>query len=160
MLTAVRSIEVRGASWDEIDMHEAVWSIPATRMKTRKEHRIPLSSAALVILQRMAEIRSGDLVFPGAKRNQLLSDITLKDQLRQLGLRGLTVHGFRSSFRDWCGETGRPHDAAEIALAHAVGTTVTRSYARSDLLELRRPLMQAWANFLMDAVVVPLRAVG
>ena len=157
LLTAVRSNEARGARWDEVDLHNAVWSIPATRMKMRQVHRVPLSSAALAILRRMAEIRGSDLVFPGHKRGKLLTDVTLKEQLRALGHDDITVHGFRSSFRDWCGETGRPGDAAEIALAHTVGTTVTRAYARSDLLELRRTLMQAWSDHLTGSVVVPLR---
>ena len=158
ILTAVRSGEVRGARWDEIDLGRAIWTIPADRMKAGREHRVPLSPAAMEIVRKLAEMRSGDLVFPGVVRGHPLSDVTLKNQLRQLGYGTVTVHGFRSTFRDWVADTGKPADLAEAALAHVSGSAVVRAYARSDLLEARRALMSAWADFLTNAVVVPLRA--
>jgi integrase len=160
MLTATRSVEARGATWDEIDMANAVWSIPSTRMKMRQAHRVPLSSAALAILHRMAEVRSSKLVFPSPKRGCTITDITLKAQLTALGHGDATVHGFRSSFRDWCADTGRPGDLAEEALAHSVGNRVSQAYRRTDVLELRRPLMQAWSDHLTSNIVVPLRVMA
>jgi integrase len=159
ILTATRSGEARGARWEEFDLSAAVWTIPANRMKARKEHRVPLSKPALAIVQRMAELRSGELIFPGQNRHRPLNDPTLTDQLRRLGHANATVHGFRSAFRDWCADTGKPADLAEAALAHAPVSRVVAAYQRSDLLEARRQLMQAWADHLTGAVVVPLRAV-
>ncbi len=161
--TAARSAEVRGATWDEFDLQAGIWTIPADRMKARKEHRIPLSQPAIDILRMLIELRTGALVFPGNRPGRPLGDTTLKDQLRWLGHGDVTVHGFRSSFRDWCADTGKPSDLAEAALAHTPASGVVRAYQRSDLLEARRGLMEAWATFLSRpaGVVVPLRtAVG
>lgn len=150
ILTAARSGEVRGATWAEIDMEAREWRIPAHRMKTGIEHRVPLADAALAILDRMRALNDGSgLVFPSpAKPGRPMSDMTLTKILRTVGLADrATVHGFRSSFRDWCAETGKPRELAEAALAHVVGG-VEGAYFRSDLFEARRRLMEDWAQYL------------
>jgi integrase len=160
ILTAVRSGEVRGATWDEIDMKRTVWTIPARRMKGGREHRVPLSTPALVLLRSMALLRTEHgLVFPGRSLTRPLSPDALTKALQRLGRGDLTAHGFRSTFRDWCADTGKSADAAEMALAHAPASRVVAAYARSDLLEQRRALMEAWAAFLgrPAAEVLPLR---
>ena len=148
VLTAARSGEVRGASWSEIDLAEALWTIPAARMKGGREHRVPLSEAALAILEGLGTAAEGSgLVFPGA-RGQPLSDMSLSAVLRRMKLDDFTVHGFRSSFRDWCAETTSvASEVAEMALAHAVGNKVEAAYRRGDLFDKRRELMAAWAAF-------------
>jgi len=145
-LTAARSGEVRLAMWDEMDLDGAVWTIPAERMKAKRAHRVPLSDRAVAIL-RDAEAATGGvgLVFP-SPRGKALSDNSLSKLFRDNNL-GCVPHGFRSSFRDWCGETGVPREVAEMALAHVVGG-VEGAYARSDLLERRRELMESWAQCL------------
>ena len=157
ILTAARSGEVLGATWDEIDIDAKVWIIPASRMKAGREHRVPLSARAMEIVERMAEIRTGDLVFPGQRRRRPLSGAAMGALVT-----GATVHGFRSSFRDWAGEeTSFPREIAEQALAHATGDATERAYRRGDALEKRRGLMEAWANYCEPAGagnVVPLRA--
>jgi integrase len=159
ILTAARSGEVRGAKWHEIDLERATWTVPPERMKARKLYRVPLSDAAMEVLERMAAVRTGELVFFGRKLGQPLTDMSLLRVLWALDHKGITVHGFRSTFRDWCGDTGKSADAAEAALAHAPASRVVAAYARSDLLEQRRGLMDAWASFLAGSmgVVVPLR---
>jgi integrase len=162
ILTVVRNAEARGARWSEIDMAERTWTIPAQRMKGgRREHRVPLSDAAMAILSALDEVRTGDVVFFGPQ-GRPLSHNTMLDVLRRLGHPGITVHGFRSSFRDWAADTGKPSDLAEAALAHVVGNAVARAYQRSDLLDARRVLMQQWADYLTReaAQVVTLRAAG
>ena len=148
VLTACRSGEVRGATWDEIDLDTATWTIPAERMKMDTEHRVPLSAAALDILDQASEIADASgLVFPSARGKQS-SDSTLSKLLRENGIQAVP-HGFRSSFRDWCSEVARvPRDVAESALAHVEGNAIVAAYARSDLLERRRALMQQWADYL------------
>jgi integrase len=142
-LTAARSGEVLGATWTEFDLGAKVWTVPAARMKSGREHRVPLSARAMAILERMAEIRTGDLVFPGQRRRRPLSGVTLAALVP-----GATVHGFRSAFRDWCGEeTSFPREIAEQALAHATGGAVEQAYRRGDALEKRRALMEAWAKY-------------
>ena len=152
VLTAARSGEARGALWSEIDPDKALWTVPAARMKGRLEHRVPLSKAALDVLSKAMELHDGsDLVFPSPRRaGQALSDMTLTKVLRDTGLAHLaTVHGFRSTFRDWGSETEAASDRVlELALAHRPGNEVERAYARSDLLELRRPVMEAWGEFV------------
>ena len=153
VLTAVRSGETRGATWAEIDLGAREWRIPANRMKAGAEHRVPLSDAALAVLEQARPLRDGsDLIFPSPmRRGQPLSDMALTKVLRDTGLaERATVHGFRSSFRDWCAETGKPRDIAEAALAHTVAG-VEGAYFRSDLFERRRSLMERWAEFLTDA---------
>ena len=152
VLTACRSGEARGATWGEIDVDNRVWRIPSDRMKAQRDHRVPLTDAALAALDQVRSLRdSSDLIFPSPVRpGKPLSDMALTKALRDCGLSGrATVHGFRSSFRDWASErTSVPHAVCEMALAHAVGSAVERSYARSDLFEKRRDLMAAWAQFV------------
>ena len=152
VLTAARSGEARGAAWSEIDERIREWRIPAGRMKAGIEHRVPLSDAALAVLERARPLRdSSDLVFPSVvKRGRPMSDMTLAKMLRSTGLADrATVHGFRSSFRDWASECmDAPHAVMELALAHTVGSAVEQAYARSTLIERRRALMQQWADFV------------
>jgi integrase len=160
ILTAARSGEVLGARWAEFDLDGKVWTIPAGRMKAGIAHRVPLSSRAMAIAGRMAEIRSGDLVFPGQRRGRPVSGMTLA----RLCPGGATVHGFRSCFRDWAGEeTSFPRELAEQALAHATGGAVELAYRRGDSLEKRRGLMESWASFCGPGAggnVVPMRGSG
>jgi integrase len=134
--------------WDEIDLDKRVWTVPATRMKAAREHRIPLSERATCMLRDLERTRGATVyVFPGAKQNAPLSVTALDMVLRRLG-QNITVHGFRSSFRDWAGnETHFPREVAEAALAHVVGDKAEQAYRRGDALEKRRQLMAAWANF-------------
>jgi integrase len=157
IMTGARSGEARGCRWSELDMTTATWTIPASRMKAAKQHRIALSKPAMAILRELAEVRTGDLVFFG-RRGARLADTTLRDLLQQLAP-GTSVHGFRATFSTWAADTGKDGMLVESALAHTVGTPVARAYQRSDLLEARRPLMAAWARFLLptEAVVVPLQ---
>ncbi len=148
ILTAGRSNEVLGARWDEFDLSKRVWIVPAARMKAGREHRIPLSPAALAILDYLKEVRDGDFAFPGRRRGRPLSPMALVMVLRRMKV-DATVHGFRSAFRDWVGErTSFPRELAEAALAHLVGDAVERAYRRGDALEKRRELMEAWARFV------------
>jgi integrase len=148
ILTAARTGEVIGAQWDEFDLAERLWTIPAARMKAGKEHRVPLSDAALVILEDLQKVRHGDFVFPGGKAKRPISNMAMLMLLRRMGRGDLTAHGFRSSFRDWAAErTGFPAEVAEMALAHTVADAVERAYRRGDLFQKRRQLMDAWARF-------------
>ena len=153
VLTAARSGEARFARWDEIHTDQTVWTIPSTRMKSQREHRVPLSDAVLGVLEQAQALNDGsDLVFPSPLRpGKPLSNMTLTKVLRDRGLADkATVHGFRSSFRDWCAETGKPREVAEAALAHVVGG-VEGAYFRSDLFAKRRLLMDQWGAFLTGA---------
>jgi integrase len=146
ILTACRTSEVLGATWQEIDAEAALWVIPKHRMKARKEHRVPLSSQAVKILKTMAENRISDYVFPGLSVQKPLSNMALAMLMRRMKVDAVP-HGFRSAFRDWCGdETSFPREIAEAALAHQVGNEVERSYRRGDALAKRRALMVAWAG--------------
>ena len=153
ILTAGRTGEVIGARWGEIDLEAKVWTVPAERMKAGRDHRVPLSDAAVAVLDRMkplAPVGSAPdgYVFPGVRKGKPLSNMTMLMALRRMGHDDLTVHGFRSTFRDWAGETasGFPHDVVEMALAHTVKNKVEAAYRRGDLLEPRRRLMSAWAS--------------
>lgn len=151
ILTAARSREVREAHWTEVDIAEKLWTIPADHMKAGKVHRVPLSARAVALLTVVETIRASSaddaLIFPG-KKGQPLSDMTLSAVLRRLGL-VVTVHGFRSTFRDWCGEeTNYPREIAEAALAHSVGDSTEQAYRRGDALAKRRDLMEAWSEFV------------
>ena len=152
VLTAARSGEARGARWDEIEMEEKVWRIPADRMKGGKEHRVPLSEQAMEILGEASALRDeSGLVFPSSlKPGMPMSDMTLTKVLRTTGLsERATVHGFRSSFKNWTLEqTDTPWAVSEAALAHILGNSTEQAYARSDLFERRRVLMQQWADYL------------
>lgn len=162
LLTAARSGEVRGAVWAEIDMGKAIWTIPASRMKAKREHRVPLSSAALELLRDLPRIEGSEFVFP-APRGGMLSDMTLTAVMRRMELEAVP-HGLRSTFRDWCSErTNFPRELAEAALAHVLKDKTEAAYRRGDALEKRRGLMEAWSKFLRTrpssgAEVVSIRA--
>jgi integrase len=148
ILTAARTGEVIGARWDEVDLEEKTWVVPSARMKAGREHRVPLSAAAVAVLKQMKETRESDFVFPGGKKGKPLSNMAMLAVLKRMDHGGLTAHGFRSSFRDWAAErTNFPHEVAEMALAHAVGDKVEAAYRRGDLFQKRRQLMEAWAKF-------------
>jgi integrase len=152
ILTAARTGEVIGARWHEINFGERLWTVPATRMKAAREHRVPLSPSGIMILQEMQAIGAGEFVFPSARSGKPISDMAMTMALRRMGRRNLTVHGFRSSFRDWAAErTNFPREAAEMALAHTVSDKVEAAYRRGDLFEKRRQLMAAWARYCATA---------
>ncbi|MDQ3246727.1 MAG: tyrosine-type recombinase/integrase [Pseudomonadota bacterium] len=149
ILTAARSGEIRGATWSEVDLEKALWTVPAARMKAGKEHVVPLSLAALRVFQRANELRTEGYkhVFHGAKRDKPMSDMTLMKVLRDMG-ESVTAHGFRSSFRDWVSEdTQFSGDLAEAALAHSIPNKVEAAYRRGNLLEKRRGLMESWGTY-------------
>jgi integrase len=150
ILTAARTGETIFAGWNEIDLLDKTWTIPAKRMKAGREHRVPLSARALAILEEMQAHHHGDegFVFPGGKMGKPLSNMAFLMLLRRMDRGDLTAHGFRSSFRDWAAErTNFPAEVAEMALAHTVSDKTVAAYNRSDLFERRRRLMQQWATF-------------
>jgi integrase len=159
ILTACRSGEVRLATWGEVNLKDKVWIIPGERMKAGKEHRIPLSDAALDVLDQMDQ--STSLIFPGRDGVRTLSDMSLSAVLRRMGRDDITVHGFRSTFRDWAAEcTAYPREVAEMALAHTIGDKVEAAYRRGDLFAKRTRMMQEWANFCnqtQGGEVIPLQ---
>jgi len=152
ILTAVRSGEIRGMRWSEVDLKAAIWSIPADRMKAKQPHRIPLANRAIEILKKQQGMHE-ELVFPSPRDKVELSDMVLTAFLRREKAssdtpdRVATAHGFRSSFRDWCSENGYARDLAERALAHSISNKVEAAYHRTDLLDQRRPMMEAWSLF-------------
>jgi len=149
ILTAARSGEVLGATWEEIDLDTGLWTVPAARMKAGREHTVPLGREATEIIRWCLQHKISQFVFPGTKTGQGLSNMAMTAVLRRAKTTGATVHGFRSSFRDWCGnETGFPRELAEEALAHSVGNEVERAYRRGTAIEKRRQLMVAWENFV------------
>ncbi|PLS23618.1 tyrosine-type recombinase/integrase [Neptunicoccus cionae] len=149
-LTGSRTGEVLGMEWAEIDFDARLWTVPASRMKTDTEHRVPLTDEMLAILEPLTALKS-KLVFEGQKRHQPLSNMAMLMLLRRMGVEGVTVHGFRSTFRDWASEVANaPREVAEMSLAHKVGSDVERAYARSDLLERRRELMERWSGFVSE----------
>jgi len=150
ILTAARSGEVFGADWTEVDLERAIWTVPPARMKAGREHRVPLPTRAVSILKEMEAVRQADVqpLFPG-RRGKPLSGMAMEMLLRRMKIEDATVHGFRSSFRDWAAEeTPFAREIAEAALAHVVGDATERAYRRGDALERRRQLMQAWADYL------------
>ena len=148
ILTAARTSEVLEASWAEIDFDAQLWTIPAVRMKGGVEHRVPLSDEMIRIVEPLKEMAS-KYVFEGQKRHKPLSNMSMLMLLRRMNIDGVTVHGFRSTFRDWASEEANaPREVAEMSLAHQVGSDVERAYARSDLLDKRRELMLRWTNFV------------
>jgi integrase len=158
ILTALRRGEALNAQWDEIDLPAKVWTIPAGRTKAGREHRVPLSGRAVEILQALPREHGNPFVFIGARSGRPLSGRAVINDVP----RALTVHGFRSTFRDWCAErTNFPREVAEAALAHVVGDKVEAAYRRADLLEKRRQLMDAWSRYCTSppagGEVVPLR---
>lgn len=166
ILTAGRSGEIRGATWDEIDLEAAVWSIPKDRMKKKKPHLVPLSAPALALLRALPREEGSTLVFPSpTKRDSQLSDNTLRKVMLDMGRDDAVPHGFRSSFRTWVSEqTSFPREIAEAALAHTNQNKVEAAYNRTNYLERRVPLMEAWATFVADTAtddkVVPIRSAG
>ncbi len=162
ILTAVRTGETIGAAWPEIDLAAALWTIPAVRMKGGREHKVPLAERAIEILADLPRERGNDHVFIGARKGRGLSSMAMLETLREFES-GLTVHGFRSSFRDWAAErTAYPNHVAEMALAHRIADATEAAYRRGELLDKRRRLMRDWARFVgmpaTDAAVAPLRA--
>lgn len=153
LLTACRSGEARKMRWDEVDMDAAIWTIPADRMKTQVMHRVPLSLQAMAVLEKVRGLH-GEWVFPSPRKQVPLTDMALTTLLRRVEApsttpeRLATAHGFRSTFRDWCSEQGYPRDLAERALAHLIQNKVEAAYHRTDLLDQRRPMMDAWAEFV------------
>jgi integrase len=163
ILTAARSSEARGARWSEIDLTSKVWTIPPERMKGGREHRVPLSESAMAVLRPMMQFGTDGFVFPGLNDASTLSPMTLARLVVATGGAGATVHGMRSTFRDWAGEaTNYPREVAEAALAHALEDKTEAAYQRGDLLERRRRLMADWAAFcdrpMVASEVIPLRA--
>lgn len=150
VLTAARSGEVRMAGWSEIDLDQKLWIVPADRMKAGREHRVPLSAAAIELLSELPRFQGYDLIFPGT-RMQPLSDMSLSAVLKRMGKTDITVHGFRSTFRDWAAEhTGHGSDIVEMALAHTISSKTEAAYRRGDLLSKRRSLMEDWAGWCAD----------
>ncbi|WP_319025540.1 tyrosine-type recombinase/integrase [Phyllobacterium calauticae] len=148
ILTAARSGEVLGAKWSEVDFEAGVWTVPAERMKAGKEHRVPLVDAAVNLLRPLHDAKVNEFIFPGHKPERPLSNMSMEMLLRRMKV-DVTVHGFRSSFRDWVGDrTTFPRELAEAALAHKIGDAVEQAYRRSDALAKRKKLMKAWADFV------------
>jgi integrase len=147
ILTACRSNEVRGATWQEIDLKARMWTIPAERMKMGREHRVPLSDAAVMLLQSLPRLENAPYVFPSAKPGTMLSDMAMTTLLRRMEVDAVP-HGFRSTFRDWAGEsTNFPREVCEHALAHRLADGVEAAYQRGDMLLKRTAMMRAWAEF-------------
>ncbi len=164
ILTAARTGEVIGAKPVEIDLDRAVWTVPAERMKAGREHRVPLSPRAVEIVRRMLELKGAHL-FPGTKEGKPLSNMTMLAVLGRLGSTDITVHGFRSTFRDWASEqTNYPREICEMVLAHTISDKTEAAYRRGDLFEKRRKLMDAWAEFIdtppLEGAVISLRQVA
>jgi integrase len=148
ILTAARSGEVLGARWDEFDLDHGIWTVPAERMKAGREHRVPLSRRALKIVKALNEARDGEVVFTGQKSGKPLSVMALAMVLRRMKIDGVTVHGFRSAFRDWAAEcTNFTNEVCEAALAHVIENKAEAAYRRGDLFDKRRKLMEAWAAY-------------
>jgi integrase len=148
ILTAARSGEVLGLRWSEIDLDKALWTIPAERMKAGRTHRVPLCEGAVIILKQLALTGAGEFVFAGQQPGKPLSNMAMEMMLRRMKIENATVHGFRSSFRDWAGNVSSfPREVAETALAHVIGDKAEQAYRRSDALEKRRKLMEAWAAY-------------
>lgn len=172
ILTAARTNEALGARWQEIDLGEAVWTVPAGRMKARKEHQVPLSEAALATLRTLLPLRPANdaqgaaFVFPGTRKGRPLSGMGMLMALRRMGRDDLTVHGFRSTFRDWAAEhTAYAREVAEAALAHTLADKTEAAYQRGDFFEKRRRMMAEWAEFcarpaVEGSTVTPIRGAG
>lgn len=147
-LTGSRTGEALSMRWEELDFDAMLWTCPAARMKTGETHRVPLTDEMVAILEPLKALRS-EFVFEGQKRHRPLSNMSMLMLLRRMGVEGVTVHGFRSTFRDWAAEVANaPREVAEISLAHRVGSNVERAYARSDLLPQRRALMERWSDYV------------
>lgn len=164
ILTAVRPGETTGGTWPEVDRKAALWTIPAHRMKADKEHRVTLSKEAQAILEEMAELRTNQFMFPGHREKRPLSLTALSKVLKAAGGGKATVHGMRSTFKDWASErTSFPSEVSEMALAHSIGDKVEAAYRRGELLEKRAAMMQQWARFLVSppaAKIIPINRRG
>jgi integrase len=148
ILTAARSGEILGMQWNEVDLERRLWTLPADRMKAGREHRVPLSTRAVSILRGLHKLKSGKFVFPGQVRGKSLSNMAMEMVLRRMKLQSVTVHGFRSSFRDWAGNvTNFPREVTETALSHVLGDKAEQAYRRSDALDKRRKLMDTWSAY-------------
>lgn len=148
ILTAARSGEILNMTWSEVDLEKKLWTVPAIRMKAGREHRVPLTARAVSILKQFNEAKQSDFVFPGQKPGKPLSNMAMEMVLRRMKIKNATVHGFRSSFRDWAGnESSYPREVAEAALAHVVGDQTEQAYRRGDALEKRRKLMEEWTSY-------------
>ena len=149
ILTATRTKETLHAVWSEIDLEQALWTLPPERMlKNKREHRVPLSPRAIELLQPLLDLRTSEYVFPGMKPGRPLSLMSMEMLLRRMKIESATPHGFRSSFRDWAGDkTNFPREIAEASLSHVVGSTIEQAYRRSDALEKRRALLDAWSDY-------------
>lgn len=155
ILTAARTGEVIGARWSEFNLGVGIWTVPAERMKAEREHRVPLSGRAIAILEAMRKLRrdGSDTVFPGQSEDGCLSNMAMAAVLKRMKRDDITVHGFRSSFRDWAGEVSSfPNEVCEMALAHAIGSEAEAAYRRGDLFEKRRAMMEEWATYCEPAV--------
>jgi integrase len=161
ILTAARSGEILGMRWLEIDFDKKIWTVPADRMKAGREHRVPLSPRAIAIVRRLEKLKTGEFVFAGQARRKPLSNMAMEMVLRRMKIVDATVHGFRSSFRDWAGNVSNfPREITETALAHVIGDKAEQAYRRSDALEKRRKLMDAWATYCepkTSATIVQMR---
>lgn len=156
ILTATRTNEIIGAVRSEFDLEAATWTIPAERMKAERAHRVPLSVAAVELLRTLLDSTDGELLFPGAKKGKPLSNMAMLTVLRRMKRNDLTVHGFRSTFRDWVAEcTDYPNEMAEMALAHAVGDKVEAAYRRGDMFRRRLQMMADWADYCSGATSTP-----
>ena len=152
ILTAARTSETLNAQYGEFDLEKKLWVLPAERMKSGRSHTVPLLSRAQEIIDEMKVAPRSSFVFPGNRPKRSLSNMSMMMLLRRMGHDEITVHGFRSSFRDWAGDcTSYPREVAEAALSHSIGDTVERSYRRKDALEKRRSLMDSWASFCLNA---------
>lgn len=148
ILTAARTGEVIGARWQEIDLRKKEWTVPAERMKGKREHRVPLSAAALSVLKAAKLAANGGIIFPSIPYDRPLSNMAMLTVLKRMGRADITVHGFRSTFKDWARErTNFQNEVSELALAHLVGDETERAYARGNMFEKRRRLMDAWAGY-------------
>lgn len=161
ILTTTRTSETLNATWKEINLEKNMWIIPKERMKSEKEHRIPLSQASAVLLNELKKNKSSEFIFPGMKKGKPLSNMSMTLVLRRMGRGDLTTHGFRSTFRDWVAEqTNFPRRVAEIALAHKLKDAAEAAYQRGDMLDKRKQMMDAWADYCFPtkSKVVKLRA--
>lgn len=160
ILTACRTSEILNSTWAEFDLASKIWIIPPERMKMRKEHRIPLTESAVEVLRYMLQFKNSEYVFPGQKRGKPLSNMAMAELLKGMKLENATVHGFRSTFRDWAGDkTSEPREVIEQCLAHTIGNSSELAYRRSDAIEKRRRVLLQWEDYCYDnSKIVTLRA--
>lgn len=161
ILTAARVSEAANATWDEVDIKARIWTVPAARMKAKKAHRVPLSDAAVRVITDMQAQKQGEFIFPGWRIKRAITGAACLKVLRAMGYTDLTVHGFRSTFRDWCAEqTNYPRDVCEMALAHTIKDKAEAAYRRGDLIEKRSRLMDDWGKYLAKPRVASVIPIG